>query len=85
MRRGGFGLNPEDDILADQRTKHILHLSARLRTKVEHPWLQHLVATEGEQLIRQSRTALAGLLDFLGMATQRAVGREVAEEQIAVA
>ena len=72
------------DVVAQQSPQHrpqVLDHAA----DVERPWLQHLAAAEGQQLLRQRGGALAGLEDVAGVDAQRVGLVQPRDDQLRVA
>jgi hypothetical protein len=74
---------PELDVLADQPPQHLVHL-AHHDVQVEHPGLQHLLATEGQELARETGRALGRLDDFTDLARERVAARQAAGDHVPV-
>ena len=72
------------DLLPDQAAEHLVGVDDD-RVQVDDARLQHLLAPEGEQLLRQRRSALCRLLDRLHVRPQADLVRvEAAEQEAAV-
>ncbi len=74
----------QPDVLADQSAQHRLHL-AEHPVEIEYTGLQHLLATEGQQLAGQLDRTLAALVDLLQLQLERGTRTELGQQQIAVA
>ena len=68
--RAGSSCGRQDDVLADQRTQHRLHLDDD-PVQVQELGLQHLLAAEREQLPGEQRGAVGRLLDLVQVDAQR--------------
>ena len=72
------------DVLADQAVQHLVGVDDD-RVEVDDARLQHLLAPEGEELLRQRRGALCRLLDRLHVRPLAGLARvEAAEQEAAV-
>ena len=79
LERGG-----QLHVLADHTPEHPLHAGDD-RVQVEDTRLEDLPAAECEQLLRQRRSAAAGLPDLLGAFAPRVAFGQLGEQQLAVA
>ena len=72
------------DVLSDQPLEEIRRVLDQL-VQVEHLRLEHLLAAEREQLVRERRRAGRGLVDEVELAPQRVARRHPSEGELAPA
>ncbi len=68
----GRQFRAELNIFADQSLQHLVHVGDCV-VQIKRQRLQNLLASEGQQLPRQVRGALAGLLDFFEVSFDRRI------------
>jgi hypothetical protein len=71
-------------VLAEQAGEHLFELGHQ-GVEVDRPRLQHLLATEGEELAGEARGAVGRLADLGGVLAARVARGEVFEQQVGVA
>ena len=71
------------NVLANKTLEHLIHVGHH-GIEVQHPRLQHLLAAERQELLRERGGPLGGLLDLLGVSAHRIVVAEAKEQKIAV-
>ena len=74
----------EGDVLADEAAQHRLHAADDL-VQVDDARLHHLLPAEGEELPGEGGGPVRRLLDQLDVAAERALGRELEQEELAPA